>query len=94
MQLGPPFRGRVLLWVITHFQRIGKCAIVSDASGGVGMSTQPSVLQECGHALDHLRNALDLLPPKSSLARALIGIVRRLADFVDAANAARGSVAR
>lgn len=58
------------------------------------MSTQPNVLKECGHALDHLRNALDLLPPQSSLAHTLVAIVRRLADFVDAANAARGRLGR
>lgn len=54
----------------------------------------PSVFKECAHALDHLRNALDLLPPQSSLAHALVGIVRRLADFVDAANAAKGGLGR
>lgn len=58
------------------------------------MVPQPHVLKECAHALDHLRNALDLLPPQSSLAHALVAIVRRLADFVDAATAARGSLGR
>jgi type VI protein secretion system component VasF len=48
-----------------------------------------AVLSECASAVDHLRNALDALPPNSALAHALLGIVRRLADFVDAANASK-----
>lgn len=53
-----------------------------------------SVSKECAQALDHLRNALDLLPAKSSLAHALMSIVRRLADFVDLANATKGGLGR
>lgn len=54
----------------------------------------PSVFKECGQALDHLRNALDLLPPQSSLAHLLVGVVRRLANFVDAANSVRSGLGR
>lgn len=54
----------------------------------------PSVFKECAQALDHLRNALDLLPPQSSLAHVLMGVVRRLASFVDSANSARAGLGR
>ena len=40
---------------------------------------------ECCHALDHLRNALDGVPRHSASAFALIGLMRRLAAFIDSA---------
>jgi hypothetical protein len=47
--------------------------------------SRSSVAEECGRALDHLRNALDLLPPRSAPAYAMLELIRGLAKFVDQA---------
>lgn len=46
-------------------------------------SLSPQVNAECCEAWDRLRVALDLVPPRSEEARALLEIICRLAAFVD-----------
>jgi hypothetical protein len=48
-------------------------------------SERSSITLECWEALEHLRNALDLAPPRSSDAAALVAIMVRLAAYAETA---------
>ncbi len=47
-------------------------------------SEAPDAASECFKALDHLRAALDLTPPRSAAWYALVALIPKLAALIDA----------
>lgn len=76
--------GHYLLLADISFQHSYVVTEIVNMSSAKKKTPPSDAASECLLALDHLRNALDLTPPRSASWYALFGLIGKLAAQIDA----------